>query len=82
MNSTTENPQILRNLCFCDAENPSNIEIPAGYKILFVKIEDENFFPAAQERNKEFDFDFMDTLINYWFPTWESQGLQKFSSLP
>ena len=68
MNSTTENPQILRNLCFCDAENSSNIEIPAGYKILFVKIDDSVAIPAAPEGSKEFDFDFMDTLINYWFP--------------
>ena len=79
MNSTTENPQTLRNLCFCDtdSENASNLEIPAGYKILFVKIDDSSAIQAAPERNKEFDFDFMDTLINYWFPRFS----KKLSSL-
>ena len=71
MNTSTENQQIMqnvRNLCYCSGNNPSNFEIPAGYKIVFLEIESEDAIQSVTERYKEFDFDFMDTLINYWFP--------------
>ena len=71
MNSSTENQQIMqnvKNLCYCSGNNPSKFEIPAGYKIVFLEIESEDAIQSLTERNKEFDFDFMDTLINYWFP--------------
>ena len=68
MNSTTENPENVRNLCYCSENTASNFEVPAGYKIVFVKIDRSDESEDEIERINEFNFDFMDTLINYWLP--------------
>ena len=68
MNSTTENSQNVRNLCYCSDNARSNFKVPAGYKIVFVEIDSSDESEGEIERINEFNFDFMDTLINYWLP--------------